>query len=566
MFVVFEGIDGSGKTTISNRVAAELSAEGLSVKHLRAEGKFASQVSEGIREFGRNAQNLDLAWQAEFLLYVARDVQLIHENLRPALAEHDLILADRFLYTPEVLGRYGRRLPETFTRPVLTAAADGLEPDLVILVDVDPTFARARRKLRKLGEQQAKPPSRKGLSGVGLQQRLRRGYLALADEHPERWVVLQNQDALELTVTRAVDLIRRAHREGAPRAIARFRADAARPPASLRPLDSPEAALSAFLAVVDAVSLREPRVAAYLLGGMYGPHIDERRQALFERAPDAVLSALSGLGDAASFELRRAGVSSLPGLVLRSLGLSLETPEGWRLWQELSDSAPTDALLCLNGVADERAWQLRDKSFSGSPTLQELTVGTLSGLDDERAWQLRQQLLETRANDLASSYELSRALARSVSGLGSARAWELRKLARKLAPVAALSSLTGLSDAESWHWRSESLSKAPKVVMATLRGRFEAAAWQMRKSMLVDCKEALDGLQGVDGQEAWELRDGGSDIWPSTVVKTLAGLADGERGRGLVERQLRIYPDNVSLLKHVSNIALGLHRQPLASV
>jgi dTMP kinase len=224
MFVVFEGIDGSGKTTISNRVAAELAAEGLSVKHLRAEGKFVSPVSEGIREFGRNAQNLDLSWQAEFLLYVARDVQLIHEALRPALAEHDLVLADRFLYTPEVLGRHGRRLPESFTRPILTAAADGLEPDLVILVDVDPTYARARRKLRKLGEHQAKPPSRKGLSGVGLQQRLRRGYLALADEHPERWVVLENQDSLDKSVKRAVDLIRQAHREGAARAITHFRA------------------------------------------------------------------------------------------------------------------------------------------------------------------------------------------------------------------------------------------------------------------------------------------------------------------------------------------------------
>jgi dTMP kinase len=205
MFVVFEGIDGSGKTTISNRVATELAAEGLSVKHLRAEGKFVSPVSEGIREFGRNAQNLDLSWQAEFLLYVARDVQLIHEALRPALGEHDLVLADRFLYTPEVLGRHGRRLPESFTRPILTAAADGLEPDLVILVDVDPTYARARRKLRKLAEHQPKPPSRKGLSGVGLQQRLRRGYLALADEHPERWVVLENQDSLDKSVKRAVD-------------------------------------------------------------------------------------------------------------------------------------------------------------------------------------------------------------------------------------------------------------------------------------------------------------------------------------------------------------------------
>ena len=60
MFVVFEGIDGSGKTTISNRVAAELSGEGLRVKHLRADGRFASPVSEGIRELGRSVQNIEL--------------------------------------------------------------------------------------------------------------------------------------------------------------------------------------------------------------------------------------------------------------------------------------------------------------------------------------------------------------------------------------------------------------------------------------------------------------------------------------------------------------------------
>jgi dTMP kinase len=566
MFVVFEGIDGSGKTTISNRVATTLAAEGLSVKHLRAEGKFVSPVSEGIREFGRNAQNLDLAWQAEFLLYVARDVQLIHEALRPALAAHDLILADRFLYTPEVLGRYGRRLPESFTAPILSAAADGLEPDLVILVDVDPTFARARRKLRKLGEQQAKPPSRKGLSGVGLQQRLRRGYLELADRHPQRWVVLENQDALERSVERALELIRQAHREGAPRAIARFRASSARPAVSHGPLTSPAQALNAFLAVVDGVTEREPRVAAYLLGGMHGPHIDERRRALFERAPDAVLAATTGLDDDESFRLRREGGAKLPGLALRSLGLALETEAGWQLWQELGEQAGVEALTCLNGVGDERAWSFRERCFENEPALRELVVGTLAGLDDERAWRLREELLAERGTALDASYDLARFVAKSVGGLGSERAWQLRQRTRKLAPVAALSSLTGLSDDASWQWRQESLRKAPKVVMGTLKGRFEEAAWRMRREMVFDCKEALDGLQGVDHDEAWGLRDSSSDVWPSTVVKTLALLADGQRGQELVERQLRAYPENVSLLKHVANIALGLHRQRAASV
>jgi dTMP kinase len=561
MFVVFEGIDGSGKTTISNRVATELAAEGLSVKHLRAEGKFVSPVSEGIREFGRNAQNLDLSWQAEFLLYVARDVQLIHEALRPALAEHDLVLADRFLYTPEVLGRHGRRLPESFTRPILTAAADGLEPDLVILVDVDATYARARRKLRKLGEHQAKPPSRKGLSGVGLQQRLRRGYLALADEHPERWVVLENQDSLDKSVKRAIDLIRQAHREGAARAIAQFRGELQAAASAGGPLQEPADALTAFLRVVDGLSEREPRVAAYMLGGLHGPHIDERRRALFEQAPDAVLAALTGLDDAVSFQLRLAARKEHPGLTLRSLGLALETEQGWKLWEELAELAPADALSCISGLDDVRAWQARLRWFDAQPALQQLAVGTLTGLDDARAWELRERLLRERAAELATSYELSRVLAKSIAGLGSARAWELRRLAKKLAPVAALSSLSGLSDAESWQWRSESLRKAPKVVMSTLKGRFEPAAWQLRQAVAFDCKEALDGLQGLASDEAWALREASQDVWPSTVVKTLANLADAGRGQELVRRQLSRYPDNVSLLKHVSSIALGLHRQ-----
>jgi dTMP kinase len=561
MFVVFEGIDGSGKTTISNRVAAELTAEGLSIKHLRAEGKFASQVTEGIREFGRNAQNLDLSWQAEFLLYVARDVQLIHEALRPALADHDLVLADRFLYTPEVLGRHGRRLPESFTKPILQAAAEGLEPDLVILVDVDPTFARARRKLRKLGELQAKPPSRKGLSGVGLQQRLRRGYLALADQQPERWVVLRNEDSLDRSVKCAVDLIRQAHREGAARAITSFRAQALRARSPSSPLGSPDAALASFLGVVDGLSGREPRVAAYMLGGMYGPGIDERRHALFEREPDAVLAAAADLVDDASWELRRRARALHPGMTLRSLGLAVRAPGGWELWEELADLAPADALSCLTGLDDERAWAARSRWFDSTEALQELTVATLAGLDSARAWELRGRLLEARGA-LDSSYDLSRVIAKSITGLGGERAWKLRRESRKLAPVAALSSLTGLDDAESWRWRSEALFKAPKIVMSTLRGSKADQAWAMRQKVAPDCKESLDGLQGIDSEPAWALRDTSSDIWPSTVIKTLADLADAGRGRDLVERQLKAYPDNVSLLKHVSSIALGIHRLP----
>ncbi|HET9958029.1 MAG TPA: dTMP kinase, partial [Polyangiaceae bacterium] len=305
MFVVFEGIDGSGKTTVSNQVAERLAAGGLSVKHLRAEGKFVSSVSEAIRDLGRDARNLELVPQAEFLLYVARDVQLIEQALRPALGKSDVVLADRFLFTAENMGENGRHLPRDFTQPILRAAAGGLRPDLVILVDVDPVLARARRKAYKLAVSDSRPPSRKGLSGVGLQHRQRRGYLEMAAREPEQWVVVKNEDSLEETVSRVTELIRTAQRDGVPTELAGFRTlvEAAQSKPGAAPRTNEDAA-TAFFAWIDNRMQREPRVAAYMLGGMHGPGVDERRRDLAESVPEAVLAALTGLTDEPSWALR----------------------------------------------------------------------------------------------------------------------------------------------------------------------------------------------------------------------------------------------------------------------
>ena len=117
MFVVFEGIDGSGKTTISNLAAERLRAAGLTVEHLREGGKFSSTVTQNLREFGRDVRNLDLTPFAEFFLYVTRDVQLLEEMTRPALGRADVVIADRFLFSAEVLARHGRGLPEACAAP-----------------------------------------------------------------------------------------------------------------------------------------------------------------------------------------------------------------------------------------------------------------------------------------------------------------------------------------------------------------------------------------------------------------------------------------------------------------
>jgi dTMP kinase len=140
----------------------------------------------------------------------------------------------------------------------------------------------------------------------------------------------------------------------------------------------------------------------------------------------------------------------------------------------------------------------------------------------------------------------------------------VRDLARTAAPVAVLGSMFGLVDQRAWSERAAYLLRAPKVVMASIGGLTDPRAWQMRRSVIGVCKEALDSMSKLDGDEAWSLRDGYADVWPSTVVKTLGPLSTTPRGLALIARQLELYPDDISLLKNAAAVELGIARtQPL---
>jgi dTMP kinase len=150
MFVVFEGIDGSGKTTISNRATKALREAGLTVNHVREGGTLASSVAQSIRAFGRDECHLELTPHAELLINLARETQLFDQVTRAALAVADVVIADRFFDSAEVLACAGRGLASEFVRPLVVAAARQTVPDLVILIDVDPHIARARRRVGKV--------------------------------------------------------------------------------------------------------------------------------------------------------------------------------------------------------------------------------------------------------------------------------------------------------------------------------------------------------------------------------------------------------------------------------
>ena len=565
MFVVFEGIDGSGKTTISNRVAERLRADGLRVEHVREGGRFASAVTQGIREFCRDTRNLALGPRAEFLLYAARDVQLLEEALEPALRRADVVVADRFLYSAEVLGRFGRGLPDEIVRPVLESAANGVQPDLVFLIDVDPSVARGRRKIAKILTGDTRPPSRKGLTGSGMQVRLRDGYRELAARDPRRWIVMDNNDQdLTVIINQILGVIHTARAKGVDAAVARAHDTAPPPRTPPAPAATPKDALRTFLAWVDHRAVREPQLAAYVLAGLSGHGIDDRRIGLAARAPQIIARGLRGLSDAVSWDLRRRLWAAAPDAVALSLEEeAAEATEAWRLRELLADVVPAEVALSLEGLDDEEAWRARERLYPKAP---DAVVASLALLDVPRAWAMREQwLAERNLNDergWPASYELSRIVARSITGLDDDRAWSLRKAARASAPVAAIVSLKGLHSDRAWHWRQRYLARAPKPVFATLAGFDDMRAWTMRMGMVARCREALDGITGMDHPIAWEIREASLDVWPSTVVKSLGVLVIGGRGDEMLRRALAAYPENISLLKHSAAIATGGHLTP----
>jgi dTMP kinase len=561
MFVVFEGIDGSGKTTLSNLVAKQLGASGLRVKHARADGRFASPVAESIRALGRDARNLPLVPKAELMLYVARELQMFEEIVRPALASHDVVIADRFLATPEVLGRFGRKLDTEFVSSLVGLAGAGLTPDLTLVIDVDPWLARARRRAGKSTKDVAKAPSRKGLAGRALQTRIRQGYLELAERSPESWVVINNDVPLGLNVERVTALIESARTLGPAAAVARFRGDGSAAPNRRTPARLTLA--TAFDTFRDWLTRRaehEPGVAARLLSGFAGEPVDDLRVALAERAPEPLLLGLAGMVDEVSFYLReRHAVREPRALALGLHGVPATDARAHALRFAAISTAGAEVASSLGGDDSDAAFELRERLFAEHP---EAVIASLGRMDSDRAWALRGRFLALHGSSWRSSYEFTHAVARSVKGLGSDRAWSLREAAREMAPVSALRSLSGLEDERSVAWRAQCLRRAPAPVMQSLGALRSAIAWELRAAVVAECQEALDGISGSEDAEAWSLRTHYADLWPSTVLSSLGMLADTERGTALVERQLAAHADQLGVLRHASAFFLGIHRAP----
>ena len=194
LFLTFEGIDGSGKSTQARRLAETLRAEGHDVVLTREPG--GSDGAEEIRTLLVSGDPSRWSAETEILLFTAARRDHLEKVIEPALAAGKIVISDRFADSTRVY--------QGAARGDLVAKVDALhdlmigrEPDMTFLIDMNPSAALSRGLARNSGEDRFEE------FGLDFQERLHAGFLDLARAHPDRFHVI-NGDQAEATIAAQV--------------------------------------------------------------------------------------------------------------------------------------------------------------------------------------------------------------------------------------------------------------------------------------------------------------------------------------------------------------------------
>lgn len=143
IFIVLEGSDGSGKSTMAKKIGDYYKDKGREIEFTREPG--GTKISEMVRELILDNNNTEMNYRTEALLYAAARAQLVSEKIKPWLNEGKIVISERYVYSSLVYQGIGRGLGVDEVKKINDFAIDGLKPDMVLMLDVNPEKALNRK-------------------------------------------------------------------------------------------------------------------------------------------------------------------------------------------------------------------------------------------------------------------------------------------------------------------------------------------------------------------------------------------------------------------------------------
>lgn len=203
-FIVFEGIEGSGKSTQARNLSRHLREIGR--KSVLTKEPGGTPLSNRIRAILLDPAEEGMDPLTELLLYAASRRQHVVDVIRPSVEHDAVVLCDRFTDATLAYQGYGRGLNLDRLREINDWVTDGLVPDLTVVLDLpeDVGLSRARDRNR---DQDLQLESRLEGEDLRFHRRVREGYLSLAEEYPERYALVSAEGDADEVFERVIEVI-----------------------------------------------------------------------------------------------------------------------------------------------------------------------------------------------------------------------------------------------------------------------------------------------------------------------------------------------------------------------
>ncbi len=194
LFITFEGVEGSGKTTQIQRLKEYLTQKGIRCKVTREPG--GCSIGEKIRKILLNPDHREMVPMTELLLYEAARAQHVSEIIKPFVEEEGVVLCDRFSDATLAYQGHGRKIDLKWIERLNHLSTQGIRPDVTFLLDC-PSNVGLKRAIRRNRALKQEREERFEREEIQFHRRVRKGYLAIARKEPRRVKVIDTRQGEE---------------------------------------------------------------------------------------------------------------------------------------------------------------------------------------------------------------------------------------------------------------------------------------------------------------------------------------------------------------------------------